>query len=129
MLFYKRLVGKSGQNFPADLTVGVSFRGQNGVDAIYRGLSKNRILTEAFSRLMVTVDCSQGFRTNVRELARCYSNNWTVLLMKFFNMMHKGPRVHPFEIGDPRSCKQLWARVLSQRMNVEIIEDTGKEIA
>lgn len=49
--------------------------------------------------------------------------------MKSFELRRKSPRKHPFEIGNPRSCKELRTRVVSQRMKVNVIEDIGNEIS
>ena len=49
--------------------------------------------------------------------------------MKLFELRHEGPPVHPYEIRDPRSRKELRAGVLPQRMNVNIIEDIRNGIS
>ena len=123
LLLQKRLVGKRGEESPADPTVSLSFRGQDGVDAIRRWLKESWILSEAFSRLTVTVDGFQGIGANVRELAGRCSNNGTVLFMELFEFRHQSAGVHPFEVTDPRSCQELRPRVLSQRMKVKVIDD------
>ena len=123
LLFQKGLVGKSGQESPANPTVGVSFRGQDGVDAIRRRLKEGWIFPEAFAWLTVTVYRFQGVCADVRELAGRRSNNRTILFMQLPELRHKSPRVHPFEIRNPGSCQEFGTRVLSQRMKVQVIDD------
>ena len=128
LLLQKCLVGKGGQESPADPTVGLPFRGQDGVDPIRCRLKESRILAETFSRLAVTVDGLQGLQADVRELARCRSNNGTILFMQLPELRHQSPRVHPFEVWDPRRCKEFRTRVLSQWMKVKVIDDISKEV-
>ncbi len=99
------------------------------MDAICRRLKESRILPEAFSWLTVAVDGFQGIQTDVREFARRCSNHRTVLLMKFLELGHESPSVHPYEIRYSSCCKELRTRVLPQRMNVKIIEDIGNGIS
>ena len=128
LLLQKRLVGKRGQQGPADPTVGLPFRGQDGVDPIRRRLEEGRVLAEAFARLAVTVDGFQGLDADVRELARRRSNNGTILFVQLPELRHQSPRVHPFEVGDPGCRKEFRTRVLSQRMEVKVVDDISKEV-
>ena len=98
------------------------------MDAICCGLKENWILPEAFPGLTVTVDGFQGIQTDEREFAGRCSNNRTVLVMELLVLRHKGPRVHPSQIRNSRSCKELWAGVLSQRVKVKIIHGSCNEI-
>lgn len=128
LLLQKCLVGKSGQKSPANPTVDVSFRGQNGVDAVCRWLEESWIFSEAFSWLTVTVYRFQGVYADVRELAGRCSNNRTILFVQLSELRHKSPRVHPFEIRNPGSCKEFGTRILSQGMKVNVIDDVHYEI-
>ena len=128
LLLQKRLVGKRGQESAANPTVRLPFRRQDGMDPIRRRLEEGRVLAEAFARLAVTVDGLQGLDADVRELARRRSNNGTILFVQFSELRHQCPRVHPFEIGDPRRGKELRTRVLSQRMEVKVIYDISKKV-
>ena len=99
------------------------------MDTIGRGLKERRILSEPFSWLTVTVDGSQGFQTDIREFAGRCSNNRSVFIMQFFEMGHKRPGEHPLEVWEPGSCKKLRARILSQGMQVKVIENVCNEIS
>ena len=88
LLLQKRLVGERGQKGPTDPTVGLPFRGQDGMDPIRRRLKEGRILAEAFTRLAVTVDGFQGLDADVRELARRRSNNGTILFVQLSELRH-----------------------------------------
>ena len=128
LLLQKCLVRKRGQEGPADSTVGLPFRGQDGVYPIRRRLKEGRILAEAFARLAVTVDGLQGLDADVRELARRRSNNGTILFVQLPKLRHQSPRVHPFEVGNPRRRKEFRTWVFPQRMKVKVIDDISKEV-
>ena len=99
------------------------------MNAIRRRLKESWILPEALAWLTVTIDGFQSIQTGVRELARCCSNNRTVLFMKFSELRHESAREHPFEIRDPRGCKEFWTRIVPQRMKVKVIEDICNDIS
>lgn len=128
LLLQKCLVGKSWQKSPANPTVILSFRGQDGVDAVCRWLKESRIFSEALSWLSVAVYRFEGVYADVRELAGGCSNDRTILFVQLSELRHKSPRVHPFEIRDPGSCKEFGTRVVPQGMEVNVIDDIRYEI-